>query len=244
MFLVAAVVGSGIAATQLSPGQPGLQLLINSVATGAALSALILALHPISASFNPIVTVIDAVTGVLSARAAAGLITAQTVGGAVGAVVANLMFGLEPIQIAAQDRGGGGLLLGEAIATLGLVLVVAGTARARQPGQVAAAVGLYIGAAYWFTSSTSFANPAVTIARTLSDTFAGIAPGSVAPFIAAQLAGGALALALVTYLHRPTTPTRDTPAETADGDHSHDAESSTWRPEQAPTHLRTTGRTP
>ncbi len=199
-FLVAAVVGSGIAASRLSPGDVGLQLLQNSVATGAVLVALILALHPVSASFNPVVTLLERAIGGIGSGTAAALIGAQLAGGLVGTVVANLMFDLDAISIATDRRDGGGVWLGEVVATLGLALVVFGTLRSGRADRVAYAVGAYITAAYWFTSSTSFANPAVTVARAFSDTFAGIAPASVGPFVLAQLAGGALAYVLVRTL--------------------------------------------
>ena len=201
-FLVAAVIGSGIAASRLSPDNVGLQLLENSLATGAALVALILALQPVSAAFNPVVTLVERAYGLLTTKTAAALIVAQIAGGVVGAVVANLMFDLDPVSISTHDRTGGGLLLGEVVATLGLVLVIFGSVRSGRTDTIAFAVGGYITAAYWFTSSTSFANPAVTIARTLSDTFAGIAPSSAPAFIAMQLIGGALAVACVRLLYR------------------------------------------
>lgn len=199
-FLVAAVVGSGIAAQRLSPGDIGAQLLENSVATGAVLVALILALQPVSASFNPVVTLVERVLGRIDSRTAGVLVLAQMVGGLLGTVLANLMFSLDAVSTATRERGGGGLLLGEVVATLGLVLVVFGTLRSGRIETVAYAVGGYIAAAYWFTSSTSFANPAVTVARALSDTFAGIAPGSVPGFVLMQLVGGALGAGLVVLL--------------------------------------------
>ncbi|SDC05319.1 aquaporin [Nocardioides lianchengensis] len=199
-FLVAAVVGSGIAATRLSPGEPGLQLLENSLATGAVLVALVLALQPVSASFNPVVTLVERLLGRIGSRTAFTLVAAQVAGGALGAVLANLMFDLAPVSIASTERDGAHLLLAEAVATVGLVLVVVGSLRAGRVEVVALAVGGYIAAAYWFTSSTSFANPAVTVARMLSDTFAGIAPGSVPAFVAVQLIAGAAAAALVAFL--------------------------------------------
>jgi glycerol uptake facilitator-like aquaporin len=206
-FLVAAVVGSGIAAQRLSPGDRGLQLLENSVATGAVLVALILALQPVSASFNPVVTLVERALGRIGSTDAAALVVAQLVGGLAGAVVANLMFDLDPVALSSHDRGGGGLLLGEVVATLGLVVVVFGSLRSARVETVAFAVGGYIAAAYWFTSSTSFANPAVTVARTLSDTFAGIAPASVPAFVLMQLVGGALGAVLVRLLHAPEPET-------------------------------------
>jgi glycerol uptake facilitator-like aquaporin len=200
-FLVATVIGSGIAASRLSPHDTGLQLLENSLATGAALVALILALQPVSASFNPVVTVVERVLGRVTTATAAVLVLAQLAGGIGGAVVANLMFGLGAVSISAHDRGGSGQLLGEVVATLGLVLVVFGSLRSARIETVAFAVGGYIAAAYWFTSSTSFANPAVTAARMLSDTFAGIAPSCVPAFVLMQLVGGAIGAGLVLLLH-------------------------------------------
>ncbi len=200
-FLVAAVVGSGIAAQRLSPRDTGLQLLENSVATGAVLVALILALQPVSASFNPVVTLVERVLGRVDSATAAALVVAQLAGGLVGVVVANLMFDLDAVSVSTHQRDGSGQLIGEVVATLGLVLVVFGTLRSPRIETVAFAVGGYIAAAYWFTSSTSFANPAVTVARMFSDTFAGIAPGSVPAFVLMQLVGGALGAALVLLLH-------------------------------------------
>jgi glycerol uptake facilitator-like aquaporin len=200
-FLVMAVIGSGIAATRLSPGDVGLQLLENSIVTGAALVALILALQPVSAAFNPVVTLVERAFGLVDSVTAAALVGAQMVGGCLGAVVANLMFGLDPVSIATTERSGGGVLLAEVVATFGLLLVIFGTLRSDRTELVAFAVGAYISAAYFFTSSTSFANPAVTVARMLSDTFAGIAPASVLPFIAMQVLGGVLAAGAVLLLY-------------------------------------------
>jgi glycerol uptake facilitator-like aquaporin len=200
-FLVAAVVGSGIAATRLSPDDVGLQLLENSLVTGAALVALILALQPVSAAFNPVVTLVERALGLISTRDALALVVAQLVGGSLGAVAANLMFGLDAVSIAGQERTGGGLWLAEAIATFGLVLVIFGSLRSGRVDTIAYAVGGYITAAYWFTSSTSFANPAVTVARMLSDTFAGIAPGSAPMFVVMQVVGGVVALGAVRLLY-------------------------------------------
>ncbi|RWZ52450.1 aquaporin family protein [Labedella phragmitis] len=205
-LLVTIVVGSGIAAASLSPDDVGLQLLENSLATALGLAVLILMFGPVSgAHFNPVVTLVDWMIG---ARAAAGLplrdvgpyIAAQVLGGSAGAVLANVMFEL-PSQLSSTDRVTGGHLVAEVVATGGLVLLIFSLARTSQGSVTAAAVGAYIGAAYWFTSSTSFANPAVTVARVFSDTFAGIAPGSVPPFILMQLLGGALGLALVLVLY-------------------------------------------
>jgi glycerol uptake facilitator-like aquaporin len=200
-FLVAAVVGSGIAAQRLSPDDTGLQLLENSLATGAVLVALILALQPVSASFNPVVTLVERVLGRIDSVTAAALVVAQLAGGLTGVVVANLMFDLDAVSVSGHERGGSGQLIGEAVATIGLVLVVFGTLRSPRIETVAFAVGGYIAAAYWFTSSTSFANPAVTVARMFSDTFAGIEPASVAGFVLMQLVGGALGAGLVLLLH-------------------------------------------
>ena len=204
-FLVTAVVGSGIAAVRLSPDDVGLQLLENSLITGAALIALILALQPVSASFNPGVTLVERALGAISSRDTAYLIVAQVIGGSLGTVLANLMYDLDAINLSTRDRSGGGLWLGEIVATFGLVLVVFGSLRSGRSEIVAFTVGGYITAAYWFTSSTSFANPAVTIARMFSDTFAGIQPASVPAFVGCQVVGGALALLLVRFLY-PDTP--------------------------------------
>jgi glycerol uptake facilitator-like aquaporin len=214
-FLVAAVGGSGIAASRLSPHDVGLQLLENSLITGAALVALILALQPVSAGFNPVVTRVERALGLISSREAAGLVVAQVAGGVIGVVAANLMFELDAVSISGHDRSGWGVALGEAVATMGLVLVIFGSLRAGRNETLAFAVGGYIAAAYWFTSSTSFANPAVTIARMLSDTFAGIAPSSVPVFVVMQLVGGAIALVLVRVLY-PDSVSRAPLAEGAD----------------------------
>jgi len=205
-FLVGAVVGSGIAASRLSPGEIGLQLLENSLVTGAALVALILALQPVSASFNPVVTLVETLLDRLRPRVAAVHIAAQVAGGLLGVMLANLMFDLPAVTIATRHRSGGGLWLGELVATFGLVLVVFGALRSGRRDTVAYAVGTYITAAYWFTSSTSFANPSVTVARMFSDSFTGIAPASVPGFVLAQLVGGALALGVVRLLFPTAAP--------------------------------------
>jgi len=199
------VIGSGIAAVRLSPHDVGLQLLENSIITGGALVALILALQPVSAAFNPIVTLVERALGTLSNRDAAWLIAAQIAGGFLGAVLANLMFSLPAVTLSTHHRHGGGVLLGEVVATLGLLVVIFGTVRAGRSERVAFAVGGYILAAYWFTSSTSFANPAVTIARMFSNTFAGIAPASVGLFVLMQLIGGLLGYGLIRGLY-PNSP--------------------------------------
>ena len=211
-LLVTVVVGSGITAQRLSPGDIGLELLENSTATMLGLAVLILILGPVSgAHFNPVVTLADCAlgrrtgTGVSPATAAL-FIPAQIVGGIGGAVLANLMFSLPPVTLATHVRAGGHLWLGEVVATAGLILLIFALARTGRSTYGPAAVGAYIGAAYWFTSSTSFANPAVTIARAFTNTFAGIAPDSITGFIAAQLLGAGLGTALVIlfFPHHPT----------------------------------------
>jgi glycerol uptake facilitator-like aquaporin len=201
-FLVMAVIGSGIAAERLSPDDSGLQLLENSLITGAALVALILALQPVSAAFNPVVTLVERAMGLLRTRDASALIAGQVVGGFLGAVLANLMFGLDAVSIASHERTGGGLWLGEVIATLGLVLIIFGSLRSGRSDTVAFAVGGYITAAYWFTSSTSFANPAVTFAPM---------------FVLMQLVGGALALGLVHLLYPTSTTAMSYPDDAVRG---------------------------
>ncbi|MCY7365603.1 MAG: aquaporin [Frankiaceae bacterium] len=200
-FLAATVVGSGIAAQRLSPDDVGLQLLENALVTGAVLVALILALGPVSAAFNPVVTLAERFFGAITSRAAALFIAAQVLGCCLGVVVANLMFGLDPVVVSTRERAAGNLWLGEVVATFGLLVVIFGVVRSGRTSHVAYAVGAYITAAYWFTSSTSFANPAITIGRTLSDTFAGIEPASAPVFVAMQLVGGALAVGAVLVLY-------------------------------------------
>ena len=200
-LLVATVVGSGIAAQRLSPGDPGLQLLENALITGAVLVALILALGPVSAAFNPVVTLAERAFGAISNREAVTYIAAQLTGACLGTLLANLMFSLPAVTVSTHERSAGGLWLGEVVATFGLLLVIFGVVRSGRTEHVAYAVGGYITAAYWFTSSTSFANPAVTVARTLTDTFAGIAPGSVPVFVLMQLLGAALAVGAVIALY-------------------------------------------
>jgi glycerol uptake facilitator-like aquaporin len=201
-LLVAVVVGSGIFAQRLSPNDVGLQLLENSTATAAGLVALILAFGSVSgAHFNPIVSLADRFFGGLSNRELGIYVPAQIVGGCFGAIVANLMFDLPAVTLSTHARSSSGLWLGEIVATLGLVLVIFGVVRSGRASAAPFAVAGYIAAAYWFTSSTSFANPAVTIARTLTDTFAGIKPSSVPGFVAAQMLGGVLAIALALFLY-------------------------------------------
>ena len=199
-FLFACVIGSGIMATNLSQGNNAIALLGNTLATGAILYVLIAMLGPISgAHFNPAVSLVSASRGDLTWRVAAVYIVAQVVFGILGALAAHLMFDLPILQMSVKARTGLGQWVGEAIATFGLILTILGTLRHR-PQWVPASVALYITAAYWFTSSTSFSNPAITIVRSLSDTFAGIAPQDVPPFVLAQLLGAAMAAALSRFL--------------------------------------------
>lgn len=192
-FLFGTVIGSGIMAEALSGGNLAIALLGNTLATGAILFVLIAMLGPISgAHFNPAVTLVMAARRDLKWRDVVPYFAAQLIGGILGVLVAHLMFDLPILQLSAKARTGIGQWTGELVATFGLVLTILGTIRHR-PNLVPAAVGLYISAAYWFTSSTSFANPAITIARSLSDSFAGIAPADVPMFIVAQLVGAALA---------------------------------------------------
>jgi glycerol uptake facilitator-like aquaporin len=197
-MLIVAVIGSGIAASRLSTGDVGLQLLENAVATAGALVGLILMFGAVSgAHFNPVVTILDRLLGTTTTRDTGLYVVAQVIGGCIGATVANLMFELPAINVSTQVRSSPALWLSEVVATVTLLLVIQGCVRSGRASVVPFAVGAWIGGAYWFTSSTSFANPAVTIARTLSDTFAGIAPSSAPMFIVMQLIGMAAALGLV-----------------------------------------------
>ena len=206
-LLAAVVVGSGIAAQRLSPGQTGLELLENSVATAAGLFAIIVMFGPVSGGhFNPVVSFVDAAFGGLSWRDAAAYLPAQVAGCTGGAILANLMFALPAVSISAKHRATPAHFLSEIIATLGLILVIFALARSGRSRSAPAAVGAYIGAAYWFTSSTSFANPAITVGRMFSNTFAGIAPSSAPSFIGAQILGGALAIAVIKVLYPAITP--------------------------------------
>lgn len=211
-LLVTTVVGSGIAAQRLSPDDTGLQLLENGLTTALGLTVFILMFGPVSgAHFNPVVTLADHVLGrrtpgALPARHVASYLGAQILGGIGGTLLAGVMFDVAP-AFSENDRATFGHLVGEVLATAGLVFVIFALARTATPPVTAAAVGAYIGAAYWFTSSTSFANPAVTIARMFTDTFAGIAPVAVLPFLAAQLIGAAMGLALVAALYPRVTAT-------------------------------------
>src|SRR3954454_11389324 len=201
-FLVAVVVGSGIAAQRLSPNDTGLQLFENAAATAGGLIALILAFGPVSgAHLNPVVSLADSFFGGLDRRDLPAYIAAQVTGAIAGAIVANLMFELDAVTWSTHERSTHGLLIGEVVATLGLLVVIFGVVRSGRPGFAPFAVGAYIGAAYFFTSSTSFANPAVTIGRAFTDTFAGIDPSSVPGFVLCQLVGGAIAVLLVRALY-------------------------------------------
>ena len=205
-LLVTVVVGSGIAATTLTPGDAGLQLFYNSTATILGLTVLILLMGPVSgAHFNPLVSAADwwlgrrSATG-LPARELGAYAAVQVLGAIAGAVLANLMFD-EGHGLSGKDRSGSHLWLGELVATAGLIALIFALARSQRGAWAAPAVGAYIGAAYWFTSSTAFANPAVTLGRVFSDSFAGIAPGSVPGFLIAQLAGTVLGVGLVRILY-------------------------------------------
>lgn len=203
-LLVIAVIGSGIMASRLSPSDVGLQLLENAAATAGALVGLIWMFGAVSgAHFNPVVTLVDRGFGGIGTRDAGLYIAAQIAGGCLGAVVANLMFELPAIDVSTKTRSSGALWLSEVVATIGLLLVIHGCVRTGKANVVAVAVGVWIGGAYFFTSSTSFANPAVTISRTLSDSFAGIAPSSAPMFIAMQCIGGAIAFVLIRFLYPP-----------------------------------------
>jgi glycerol uptake facilitator-like aquaporin len=201
-FLIIAVIGSGIMASRLSPSDVGLQLLENAAATAGALIGLILMFGAVSgAHFNPIVTLVDRLLGTISTRDAGLYATAQTIGGCIGAVIANLMFSLPAVKWSTHARSSGALWLSEVVATIGLLLVIHGCVRTGRSEAVPFAVGVWIGGAYWFTSSTSFANPAVTIARTLSDTFAGIKRSSAPMFIVMQFIGAFLAYGLIRFIY-------------------------------------------
>jgi glycerol uptake facilitator-like aquaporin len=211
-FLAALVIGSGIAAQRLSPSDVGLQLFENAAATAAGLFAIILMFGPVSGGhFNPVVSLVDAAFGGLRWRHALAYLPAQVAGCVLGAVSANLMFALPAVTVSARHRASPAHFLSEVVATLGLLLVIFALARTGRGRAAPAAVGAYIGAAYWFTSSTSFANPAITVGRMFSNTFAGIAPSSAPAFIAAQLVGGALGWIVIRTLYPDITP-----AEAAD----------------------------
>ena len=201
--LLLVVIGSGVMATNLSK-DVGVQLTINSAATGLILYILITLLGPISgAHFNPVVTAIQLYRKNITASLAAAYLAAQLIGAVIGVALANFIFNLPIIEISQKDRTGAELFVSEILATAGLVFIIFTAIAQKSEAKIPVLVGAYISAAYFFTSSTSFANPAVTVARTLSDTFAGIAPSSVAPFIAAQIFGAALGLALTTFINSP-----------------------------------------
>jgi glycerol uptake facilitator-like aquaporin len=214
-LLVTVVVGSGIAAAQLSPSDVGLQLLENSTATALGLAVLILLFGPVSgAHFNPVVSLMDWWLGRRYGTGISGpdllaYSMVQFLGGIAGAELANIMFDRRVIELATKDRVTTGHLVGELVATAGLIALIFGLARTGRIALTAAAVGAYIGAAYWFTSSTSFANPALTIGRMFSDTFAGIAPSSVLPFIAAQLVGAVVGVLVALALYPDVASTAD-----------------------------------
>jgi arsenate reductase len=229
-FLAAVVIGSGIAAQRLSPGDIGLQLFENAAATAAGLYAIILMVGPVSgAHLNPVVSLVDAAFGGISWRSASAYIPAQVAGCVGGAVVANLMFSDAAVSISTKHRASGGHLVSEGVATLGLVLVIFALARSGRGRNAAAAVGAYIGAAYFFTSSTSFANPAITVGRMFSNTFAGIAPASAPGFIGAQLVGGVVAVGVIKLLYPEVTP-----AEAGNVVVPHTGDSSTTGPLPSP----------
>ena len=201
-LLAMTVVGSGIAAQRLSPGDAGLQLLENAIATAAVLVAVILAVGPVSgAHLNPVVTLVGRAFGSLDTREATAYVGAQLAGGAAGAVTANVMFSLPAVELSDHARGSAALWSSEVVATFGLMLVIFGVVRSGRSSVAPLAVGAYVGGAYFFTSSTGFANPAVTLGRSLSDSFAGIAPGSVPAFVLAQLGGALLAIGAVRVLY-------------------------------------------
>jgi glycerol uptake facilitator-like aquaporin len=205
-FLAALVIGSGIAAQTLSPGDVGLQLFENAAATAAGLFAIILMFGPVSGGhFNPVVSLADATFGGLSWRYACAYIPVQAAGCTLGAITANGMFSLAAVSISTHHRASPAHLFSEIIATVGLLLVIFSLARTRRTSMVPAAVGVYIGAAYFFTSSASFANPAISIGRMFSNTFAGIAPASVPAFVVAQLVGGACAVLAIRALYPEVT---------------------------------------
>jgi len=205
-LLLAVVVGSGIMGARLAGGNDAIALLANAIATGAGLTVLISVFGPISgAHFNPAVTLVSAARREIGWPVAAAYVAVQTAAAVLGVLAAHAMFAEPLLQVSARLRDGPGQVFSEAVATFGLVLTILGTVRFR-PDVTAAAVGLYITAAYWFTASTSFANPAVTIARSLTDTFAGIAPASVPAFLAAQTVGAAAAAVVFAWLERGERP--------------------------------------
>ena len=209
-ILIVAVVGSGIAASRLSSGDVGLQLLENAAATAGALVGLILMFGAVSgAHFNPVVTLVDRMLGTTTTRDTALYVVAQVVGGCLGTMLANVMFELPIVELSSTERSSPALWVSEVVATVTLLVLIQGCVRTGRANVIPFAVGAWIGGAYWFTSSTSFANPAVTVARTLSDTFAGIAPASAPMFIVMQLIGAVLAFGLIRLFY--PTPDPETP---------------------------------
>ncbi|GIE36670.1 transport protein [Actinoplanes italicus] len=229
MLLVTAVVGSGIMATTLSPNDVGLQLRENSVATAFALGALILTFGPVSgAHFNPVVSAADWFLGRrsgtgLTIKDLGGYAVAQTLGAIGGSILANLMFDLAPVTMSTKERAAGNLWLGEIVAVVGLLLLIFALGRSGRTSVAPAAVGAYIGAAYWFTSSTSFANPSVTIGRAFTDTFAGITPASVPGFVVAQIIGLVIGVGLLAALYPHAGDTADAVVVPHDADPAHRA---------------------
>jgi glycerol uptake facilitator-like aquaporin len=206
-FLAAIVIGSGIAAQRLSPGDVGTELLENAAATAAGLFAVILMFGSVSgAHLNPVVSLVDAAFGGISWRDVAGYVPAQVAGCTMGAVVANVMFSEPAVSLSTKHRASGARFLAEIVATLGLLLVIFALVRSGRARSAPAAVGAYIGAAYWFTSSTSFANPAITVGRMFSNSFAGIAPSSAPVFVAGELVGAAVAVLLIKALYPGVSP--------------------------------------
>ncbi len=224
-FLAAVVIGSGIAAQQLSPGDVGLQLFENAAVTAAGLFAIILMFGPVSGGhFNPVVSMVDAHFGGISWRNAVAYVPAQIAGCVLGAITANGMFAKAAISISTHHRASPAHLFGEVIATLGLMLVIFALARTRRTTVTPAAVGAYIGAAYFFTSSASFANPAISVGRMFSNSFAGIAPASVPGFVMAQLVGGAVAVGVLRLLYPDVTPEEAAEVVLPHGDSSSSAD--------------------
>jgi arsenate reductase len=238
-FLAAVVIGSGIAAQRLSPGNVGLELFENAAATAGGLYATILMVGPVSgAHLNPVVSLLDAAFGGLSWRDAVAYVQTQVAGCVGGAVVANLMFGRAALSVSTKHRASAGHALAEVVATLGLLLVIFALARTGRSRAAPAAVAAFIGAAYFFTSSTSFANPAITVGRMFSDSFAGIAPSSVPIFVAAQLAGGALALGAIKILYPGVSPAEAASVVVAHRERSEatKADDAHWKPDGALSH--------
>jgi len=246
VFLAAVVVGSGIAAQHLSPGDIGLELFENAAATAMGLFVIILMFGAVSGGhFNPIVSFVDAAFGGISWRVAVAYLPAQVTGCICGAVLANLMYSKAAVSFSMNDRASGAHFLAEVVATLGLLLVIFALARTKRSESAPAAVGAYIGAAYFFTSSTSFANPAITVGRMFSGTFAGVAPSSVPSFVVAQVLGGILAFIVLKMLYPGFTPSEAATATTSqlqaspeeDATDAHalclklDTESSPWKGE-------------